>query len=223
MENFTAPVRTLYLSVLIIITVTAGIVWLVPFSLGPADNQAPPLRAVLDDVPLTPQRLTVIGYEREAFGPGWRPAPDWGEGCTVRDSTIYRQTANLHRNECDISRGTFFDPYQSTMVPLNRDGPALEVDHIFPLAAAWDSGAYGWSQARREAFANDPLNLVATQRAINRDKSDALPSQWLPPARQARCWYVRRLAAVAAKYDLTLSRPDVAVMKRQCWLAVFGP
>ena len=75
-------------------------------------------------------------------------------------------------------------------------------------------GAYRWDRQRKTAFANDPLNLVATAKDLNQDKSDSLPSEWLPPAN--RCDYSRRLAAVARKYDLPLPAADVRVMRRQC-------
>src|SRR5699024_12715058 len=68
-------------------------------------------------------------------------------------------------------------PYSQELISTD----AIEVDHIFPLSAAWDHGAYQWDDATRQQFANDPLNLVATSRELNQSKSDSLPEEWLPP------------------------------------------
>ena len=92
----------------------------------------------------------------------------------------------------------------------------VEIDHVFPLSAAWDLGAHSWDDARRLAFANDPRNLVAVHRSVNQQKSDQLPAQWLPPDPAARCWYVQRLAEVAAVYGLALPGEDARVMRAQC-------
>ena len=51
--------------------------------------------------------------------------------------------------------GTVTDPYTGN--PLELTGE-VEIDHVFPLSAAWDLGAHGWEPGRREAFANDPRN-----------------------------------------------------------------
>ncbi|KXU16918.1 HNH endonuclease family protein [Corynebacterium simulans] len=135
-------------------------------------------------------RVRIIGYEREAFG-GW--LPDTKDNVRDAQATAYG----------------LYDPYSGKHNPAS-----VEVDHVFPLSAAWDMGAYRWDRQRKTAFANDPLNLVATAKDLNQDKSDSLPSEWLPPAN--RCDYSRRLAAVARKYDLLLPAADVRVMRRQC-------
>lgn len=104
------------------------------------------------------------------------------------------------------------DPYTGEdLLPAD-----VEIDHIFPLSAAWDMGAYAWPQEKRLAFANDPLNLVVTSSRANQAKSDSLPSEWMPPARRNRCDYSRRLAAVASKYQLAIPREDRRVMRRSC-------
>lgn len=108
------------------------------------------------------------------------------------------------------------DPYTHRTVPVSD----VEIDHIFPLSAAWDMGAAEWDMHTATQFANDPLNLVAVEGAANRDKSDQLPSAWMPPYRGHRCWYSERLAAIAVAYDLALTTADVARMKRSC---MFSP
>lgn len=82
------------------------------------------------------------------------------------------------------------------VVVLRRAGSdpagALDIDHMVPLAEAWDSGASGWTAARREAYANDlgqASSLVAVTARSNRSKADQDPAEWLPPAADALCRY----------------------------------
>lgn len=165
-------------------------------------------------VSVVPQRQKVLGYEREAFG-GW----ERDGACDTRARTIAAQGA-AGPAECSArpKPGPILDPYSAAVIPA---GAAVEVDHVFPLAAAWDLGAHEWDADRRRRFANDPRNLVATSRALNQAKSDSLPSRWLPPAH--RCAYSRQLAGIAREYSLPLPAADVAVMRRQCRFEFVAP
>ena len=110
-------------------------------------------------------------------------------------------------------------PYSGRVIssdPAMAAGEPIELDHIFPLSAAWDMGAYAWPMAKRLAFANDPANLVAVAKAENQAKSDSLPSEWLPSDSSRRCWYVNQLADIAVTYGLAVSAADAAVMRHQC-------
>jgi hypothetical protein len=55
---------------------------------------------------------------------------------------------------------------------------------------------------RRTAFANDPLNLLAVDGALNQQKRDGDAATWLPPDRSYRCAYVARQVAVKIRYGL---------------------
>ena len=39
----------------------------------------------------------------------------------------------------------------------------LDVDHVVPLAWAWNAGAWRWTPERRREFANDPASLAVEQ------------------------------------------------------------
>lgn len=171
------------------------------------DPDLPALPELLPHVAETPQRARVLGYDRTAFGPGWAPH----EGCTVREAALARAGGLLEN--CRVTAGAGTDPYTGEVLDLRGE---VEIDHVFPLSAAWDLGAHGWETGRREAFANDPLNLVVTSRSANREKSDHLPTGWQPTDRGSRCWYARRLALVAAGHDLPLPRQDLRAMRKAC-------
>ncbi|AZA09514.1 hypothetical protein CPPEL_07020 [Corynebacterium pseudopelargi] len=181
----------------------------------------PPLERLdpaINQIPQVAMRTKVQGYQREQFGHGWARAPK--ASCDTRQRLLAEQLFDVHQDpSCALRSGWGEDPYSGRRIGVGFEGvEAIELDHVFPLAAAWDLGAATWSQQQRENFANDPLNLVIASRHANQEKSDALPASWLPPKRRARCWYVNRLAAVAARYGLALPRADVAVMRRQCLL-----
>lgn len=141
------------------------------------------------------QRATVIGYDRDAKFGGWLSG--------VREGVV-AQAGQL-------------DPY--TGDPLEHHD--AEVDHIFPLSAAWDLGAHQWSDAQRIRFANDSRNLVLVSRQQNQEKGDQLPSEWLPQDPQVRCWYVEKLYTVANAYQLPLPQADMRTAEKQCGFAKF--
>jgi hypothetical protein len=76
---------------------------------------------------------------------------------------------------------------------------------MVPLSEAWRSGAWKWSPAQREAFANDltdPRALIAVTASLNRQKSDQDPSTWMPP--ENKCLYVSNWIAIKVRYSLTV-------------------
>lgn len=170
----------------------------------------PLLNKTLPSVPTVPQRQSVHGYDRAAFG-DWAPALIDGQSCTTRHLILSQAYSTPVSSSCAISPAKVTDPYTGS--PLTDD---VQIDHIFPLRAAWDLGAHAWPPAKRKQFANDPLNLVAVSASANQEKSDALPSDWQPTLK-SRCWYARRLAHVSATYQLPLPRDDIAEMRRACY------
>lgn len=189
-------------------------------SLPPLERKDP----ALYEVASVPNRPEVPGYTRDAFGAAWS-APPSGP-CNTRIWLIQQSLEAVDLEACALKSGEGKDPYSGRRIGINpadapegaRELERIEVDHVFPLSAAWDLGAHQWSAATRLKFANDPLNLVAVSRSQNQDKGDQLPSQWLPQRRNSRCWYVNRMAKVALAYDLPLPEADLKAMHRQCLL-----
>ncbi|MDW4903040.1 HNH endonuclease family protein, partial [Streptomyces californicus] len=93
---------------------------------------------------------------------------------------------------------------------------ALDIDHMVPLAEAWDSGASAWTAARREAYANDQsadVSLVAVTARTNRQKSDQDPADWMPPSPEAQCRYVGEWVATKLRWDLTADDRELEALK----------
>jgi len=84
---------------------------------------------------------------------------------------------------------------------------------LVPLSEAWRSGAWKWSPAQREAFANDltdPRALIAVTASLNRQKSDQDPSTWLPP--ENKCTYVSNWIAIKVRYSLTVDQAEASAL-----------
>lgn len=181
-----------------------------PHSLS--DGTASPTSAapLLRDVRVVAERATVTGYDRSRFG-GWS---DTG-GCSTRDAVLDAWFGGVGCGGDAGQGASASDPY--TGEPLLVDD--ADIDHVYPLAAAWDFGAHAWGASDRRAFANDmEANLVPTASDVNRRKSDLTPAEWLPEPRELRCPYSVRYLTAAVRWDLPVSAADWAAMAEACGL-----
>ncbi|NUP45498.1 MAG: HNH endonuclease, partial [Streptomyces sp.] len=94
------------------------------------------------------------------------------------------------------------------------DPSTFDIDHLVPLAEAWDSGASGWTTARRQAFANDVTRpqLIAVSASSNRSKSDQDPAEWVPTRSAYVCTYVRAWVQVKYYYDLSVDSAEKSAL-----------
>ncbi|MFJ3164258.1 HNH endonuclease family protein [Streptomyces kanasensis] len=87
----------------------------------------------------------------------------------------------------------------------------IDIDHMVPLAEAWDSGAHSWDRAKRVAYANfleDPVHLVAVTGRSNRQKADKDVAQWLPPYEPARCRYLTEWVHIKRTWGLSVDEQE---------------
>lgn len=178
---------------------------------------------LLDAVAVVPERPSVPGYERDCsgssacvFGRAWSDstnAPGGGNGCSTRNDVLARDihgsTVSTH-DPCGVSDGILMDPYTGRVVDVGASGVrGIHVDHVYPLSAAWDLGAWEWSVTRRTEFANDvDHNLVAVTGAVNSRKSDSTPADWLPDDPGRHCFYAARYLSAAVAYGLPVTEAD---------------
>ncbi|TLG04757.1 HNH endonuclease [Nocardia cyriacigeorgica] len=169
------------------------------------------------------------GYDRGCregegcvFGPAWSDdyeGTGGHDGCDTRNNVLARQLTDIAfrpgTRDCVVVSGTLADPYTGTRVPFRKsDAQDVPVDHVYPLAAAWDLGAAAWPLDRRVRFANDiDYNLQATTRAANQAKGDSTPGEWLPPSRPGHCFYAAKYLATAIHYDLPITVDDQAALQ----------
>ena len=71
-----------------------------------------------------------------------------------------------------------------------------------------------WGKQKRREFGNDPLNLLAVEASLNRQKGAGDAATWLPPKHDYRCECVSRQIAVKAKYGLWVKPAEADAMER---------
>ncbi len=180
---------------------------------------------VLAGVAVVPQRTHRYDYHRSAYGEAWdddNDAPGGHNGCDTRDDILDRDLVDktyvsIKRCPNAVATGILHDPYTNTVIAFQRGakvGEAVQIDHIVPLAYAWDMGASGWPEPLRLRFANDPANLLAVQGQANQDKGDLPPALWMPPNTAFACQYAIQFIAVLRGYALPVDEPSAGVLRQ---------
>jgi hypothetical protein len=165
---------------------------------------------VLNKLPVK-GRAPKTGYSREQF-PHWKD-PD-KNGCDSRNDILKRDLTKVifkaDTNNCKVIAGTLLDPYSNKLIEfdLSKSSSTIDIDHVVALSNAWQTGAFQLTLTQRTNFANDPLNLLAVDFKLNRQKGDGDAATWLPPYKSYRCTYVARQVAVKAKYKLWVTAPE---------------
>ncbi len=156
-------------------------------------------------------RAPKTGYSRAQFGDGWA---DTG-GCDTRDRILTRDlTARTYLDSCRVGSGMLVDPYTAQPIHYVRGHSEVDIDHVVALSDAWQKGAQQWSPVTREAFANDPLELLAVDASANRAKGDGDAATWLPANKPFRCSYVARQVAIKTKYRLWVTQAEKDAIDR---------
>lgn len=154
------------------------------------------------------------GYTRSSFK-HWNSGDDKSDGCNTRAEVLLAEAIVAPTVEagCKLTGGTWISYYDGQEV---TSAGALDIDHMVPLAEAWDSGASAWTAARREAYANDQgstVSLVAVTARTNRQKADQDPADWMPPSPEAQCRYVGEWVATKLRWQLTADDRELEALK----------
>lgn len=179
---------------------------------------------VLAGIPVIPLRIRGYDYRRAAFGDSWtddNSAPGGRNGCDTRNDILNRDLddktfVSIKRCPDAVATGTLHDPYTNAVVAFTRGektGAAVQIDHIVPLALAWDLGARNWPEDLRVRFANDPANLIAVAGNANQDKGDQEPATWMPPNAAFHCQYAMQFIAVLRGYRLPIDAPSATTLR----------
>ena len=100
-----------------------------------------------------------------------------------------------------ITKLPFTDPYNANIILSNKQD--VHIDHIVLLKVAHSSGAKYWSKNKKQAFANDLLNMIAVSKKCNLSKGDKTLSQWIVPNNiYFRAEYSNRYLLTIKKYQL---------------------
>jgi Protein of unknown function (DUF1524) len=164
-------------------------------------------------------RAPMTGYTRAQFGKAWADTDH--NGCDTRNDILRRDLVKdrlkPRTHGCVVLSGTLHDHYSGKTIAFKRGSKtsgAVQIDHVVALGDAWQTGAQASTAARRTAFANDPLNLLAVDGRLNARKGDGDAATWLPPNKAYRCAYVARQVAVKVRYGLWMTAAEEAASAR---------
>jgi hypothetical protein len=154
-------------------------------------------------------RAAKTGYTRAQF-------PTWSDlnrnGCDTRNEILNRDLTKVlfkaGTKDCKVTSGSLLDPYSGKVIAFSSTKSTIDIDHVVALSNAWQTGAAYFDKTKRQLIANDPLNLLAVDYSLNRQKGDGDAATWLPPLKSYRCNYVARQIAVKAKYALWVTSPE---------------
>lgn len=172
-----------------------------------AEEYQAPLRTAVADLTVAEENRT--GYQRTRFR-HWTDEDD--DGCSTRVEVLLTEAddpATL-TGDCRVVGGRWYSYYDGRSW---TDPGRLDIDHMVPLAEAWDSGARSWTPESREHFANDlgdRRSLVAVTGSVNRSKADQDPGSWMP--QRARCRYLREWVAVKHRWALSVDEAEMAAL-----------
>jgi Protein of unknown function (DUF1524) len=185
---------------------------------SPGEASAPPARPQTDSAQTVRLRAAIrqlsiaverrAGYDRDRF----RLWVDADGDCQDTRDEVLAQESRIRVTGCDISRGRWLSYYDGRTWLNSSD---VDIDHLVPLAEAWDSGAWDWNAGTRERYANDlgdRRTLVAVTDNVNQSKGDQDISEWLPS--RAHCRYLSQWVVVKTRWSLSINRPEARTLRR---------
>ncbi|MEU6858993.1 HNH endonuclease family protein [Glycomyces sp. NPDC046736] len=150
-------------------------------------------------------------YDRSLF-PHWRSVSGSG-GCTARQYVLKRDGNNVVTSDgCQPTSGSWQSDFDNVWTTTVSNAT---IDHVVALSEAWASGAWSWSTAQRQAFANDinsPQLWIATSSA-NSSKGDKDPAEWMPTNTAVRCDYVKAWIHVKSLYNLSVDSAEKSALQ----------
>ncbi|GAA4585863.1 HNH endonuclease family protein [Planotetraspora phitsanulokensis] len=147
-------------------------------------------------------------YDRSLF-------PHWitiSGACDTRETVLKRDgTSVVTNSSCAATSGRWYSPYDGATWTAASD---VDIDHMVPLAEAWQSGAWNWTTSRRQAFANDLSRpqLWAVTDNVNQSKGDQDPATWKPSLTSFRCTYARAWVQVKYTYGLSVDSAEKSAL-----------
>lgn len=149
-----------------------------------------------------------VKYDRSDWG-GWR---DQNHDCFETRQEILKSRSEVApkiktvKSKCLVTSGLWSDYYFSEKLNLPAE---IDIDHLVPLKHAHDTGGNQWSPLMKAEFANDPENLVITNKSYNRQKGSKSIDKWLPIDIVYACKYYRDWMKIKHKYNLIISKEEV--------------
>lgn len=173
-----------------------------------AETYSAPLYTAITDLPVATEVRT--GYSRDLFR-HWVDAD--GDGCNTRKEVLISEADDpvTIGASCTLTGGRWFSYYDRVSW---TDQSRIDIDHMVPLAEAWDSGARSWTSTTREAYANDLgdyRSLVGVTDSVNQSKGDKDPAEWMP--QYDNCRYLREWVAVKIRWRLSVDSAERSALQ----------
>ena len=172
-----------------------------------AESYSQPLSTAIGDLPVAAENRT--GYSRDLFQ-HWIDAD--GDGCNTRNEVLIAEAeeAPTVGSSCSLSGGRWYSYYDGLSWTATSD---IDIDHMVPLAEAWDSGARTWTSTERKNYANDLSyygSLVGVTDNENQEKSDADPAEWMPDLQ--KCRYLKEYVSVKIRWGLSVDSTEKSAL-----------
>jgi hypothetical protein len=189
-------------------------------------SSSPPGSPVASVLAALPKTASVLpgGLTQLRIGPDDTAHPSsrsyWGDGWIDADGDCQNTRAEVliaestapvtfsTSSHCSVVAGRWVDPWSGSAV---TSAAGVQIDHDVPLAEAWRSGAWAWTNEQRLAYANDLTDewaLNALTSGENDSKSDRDPARWRPPLQSKWCLYAKAWTTIKAKYQLTADQAE---------------
>jgi hypothetical protein len=166
------------------------------------------LKKAISNLPVATETRT--GYQRTKF----KLWIDANQDCQDTRSEVLRAESKAPvTDNCAVITGEWKSYYDGATWTRASD---VDIDHLVPLAEAWDSGAKKWNAATRQAYANDlgdSRTLVAVTDNVNQSKGDRDPAEWMPE--RGQCKYVTQWVAVKIRWSLKVDRAEKNALTRE--------
>jgi hypothetical protein len=175
-----------------------------------AETYSAPLQSAISDLPTAVENRA--GYLRSRFHL-WIDAD--GDGCDTRKEVLIAEADDpvTIGSGCTLTGGRWFSYYDRVSW---TDQSRIDIDHMVPLAEAWDSGASAWTSTQRESYANDlgeSRALVGVTDSVNQAKGDQDPTTWMPT--YDKCRYLREWVAVKLRWRLNVDSTEKSALQGQ--------
>lgn len=170
---------------------------------GSSTNKVKPLKEksveqLLDEVRIASPN-EYVDYERDSYTEPYKRIEYKGRKYSLRRFAF--ETSKHYRN------GEYTDPYTGEILTINDSN----FDHIIPLNYVNKHGGAKWSHSKKHQYATDVRVGACVDGAVNREKSDKGPSEWLPDTNVDDYCYTWLVIAVS--YDIALSPEDIEVIR----------
>lgn len=161
--------------------------------------------------------ITNGGYDRDEW-PHWSSVP--GSCFTVRDKALSEESwepvtiVPAYGGRCRVTEGLWRDPYTGREFTDSQD---VDVDHVVPLAEAYESGGHEWDRDRRRAYANELADedhlMIVSDRENQVEKGKGDPAEYLPPNDEFVCEYLEAWVRIKARWDLAVDPVEVETIQ----------